>query len=54
VKVQDRDSICNLFNNDKKYFLFLLTVQVAGVGLNITGADRAIVLHPDWNPANDS
>ena len=27
---------------------------MSGVGLNLTAADRAIVLDPDWNPANDS
>ena len=27
---------------------------MSGVGLNLVGADRAIVLDPDWNPANDN
>jgi SNF2 family DNA or RNA helicase len=27
---------------------------VSGVGLNLTGADRAIIVDPDWNPANDN
>ena len=34
--------------------VFLLTNQVSGVGLNLTGADRAIIVDPDWNPANDN
>jgi DNA excision repair protein ERCC-6 len=33
---------------------FLLTNAVSGVGLNLTGADRAVIVDPDWNPANDN
>ena len=54
VKIPLRDSICNKFNSDPEKFVFLLTSQVSGVGLNLCGADRAIVLDPDWNPANDN
>lgn len=32
----------------------MLTTKVGGYGLNLTGADRAIILDPDWNPANDN
>lgn len=32
----------------------MLTTKVGGFGLNLTGADRAIILDPDWNPANDN
>ena len=42
------------FNNDPLILCFLLTNQVSGVGLNLTGADRAIIMDPDWNPANDN
>jgi SNF2 family DNA or RNA helicase len=24
------------------------------MGLNLAGADRAIIMDPDWNPANDN
>ena len=27
---------------------------MSGVGLNLVGANRAIVVDPDWNPANDN
>ena len=54
VKIKDRDEICNSFNQDANIFCFLLTSQVSGVGLTLTGANRAIVLDPDWNPANDN
>ena len=54
VKIPLRDGICNDFNTNPNVFCFLLTSQVAGVGLNLVGANRAIVLDPDWNPANDN
>ena len=54
VKIPLRDGICQNFNNDPEIFCFLLTSQVSGVGLNLVAADRAIVLDPDWNPANDN
>jgi hypothetical protein len=34
--------------------VFLMSSQVGGAGLNITGASRLILFDPDWNPANDS
>ena len=34
--------------------LFLLTTTAAGVGLNLTAADRVIVVDPSWNPAADA
>ena len=50
-----RSEKCNQFNEKKKkYFCMLLTVQISGVGLNLVGADRAIIVDPDWNPANDN
>ena len=52
--MKDREGICKLFNTDPNIFCFLLTTQVSGVGLNLVGADRAIILDPDWNPANDN
>ena len=54
VPIPVRDGLCNEFNTDPNIFCFLLTSQVAGVGLNLVGANRAIVLDPDWNPANDN
>lgn len=54
VRIPLRDGICNEFNQNPAKFCFLLTAQVSGVGLNLCGADRAIILDPDWNPANDN
>mmetsp|Transcript_48006 Transcript_48006/g.129412 ORF Transcript_48006/g.129412 Transcript_48006/m.129412 type:complete len:1166 (+) Transcript_48006:3-3500(+) len=38
----------------EKYKCMLLTTRVGGYGLNLTGADRVILLDPAWNPASDA
>lgn len=42
----------NTFNNDAT-FLFLASTQVGGVGLNLTGANKVVILDPSYNPAQD-
>lgn len=54
TEIAEREHMCNKFNADKSIFCALLTTKVGGFGLNLTGADRAIILDPDWNPANDN
>ncbi|KAL7549675.1 hypothetical protein ACHAWF_012945 [Thalassiosira exigua] len=34
--------------------VMLLSTKAAGVGLTLTGADRAVIYDPSWNPAEDS
>ncbi|CAH1965075.1 unnamed protein product [Acanthoscelides obtectus] len=54
TSVATRQSLIDRFNNDSKYFVFLLTTRVGGLGINLTGANRVIIFDPDWNPATDS
>ena len=54
TEVSTREQMCKQFNNDDYYFCALLTTKVGGYGLNLTGANRAIIIDPDWNPANDN
>lgn len=54
TEIASRERLCNEFNNDSSYFCAILTTRVGGFGLNLTGADRCIILDPDWNPANDN
>jgi SNF2 family DNA or RNA helicase len=54
TEISEREAMCNDFNKDTKQFLGLLTTKVGGMGLNLAGADRAIIMDPDWNPANDN
>merc|ERR1719253_395320 len=43
------------FNNQRDRFqCMLLTTNVGGVGLNLTSADRVILVDPAWNPATDA
>ena len=42
------------FNEDPSIFCFLLTTRAGGLGINLTGANRVLLVDPDWNPANDS
>jgi SNF2 family DNA or RNA helicase len=37
-----------------RFQFMLLTTSVGGVGLNLTAADRVVVVDPAWNPATDS
>ena len=54
AKVEDRDAIVEQFNNDSSVDACLLTTGVAGVGLNLVGATRVVILDPSWNPAVDA
>ena len=45
---------CCRFNGDKDLFVFLLTTKVGGLGVNLTGASRVVILDPDWNPSTDT
>ena len=52
--VAQRQSLVNSFNHrytSKR--LFILSARAGGVGLNITGASRVVMLEPAWNPAID-
>ncbi len=54
TEIVSRESICQNFNTDASIFCCLLTTKVGGFGLNLTGANRVVILDPDWNPANDN
>eukprot|EP00438_Fugacium_kawagutii_P013817 Skav210608 [mRNA] locus=scaffold234:144025:160683:+ [translate_table: standard] len=40
-------------SESQHYSCMLLTTRVGGYGLNLTSADRVIILDPAWNPAVD-
>ena len=54
TEISTREPICQQFNTDPSIFCCLLTTKVGGCGLNLTGANRVVILDPDWNPANDN
>ena len=55
TEVTQRQSIVNSFNSrftSKR--IFSLSARAGGVGLNITGASRVVMIEPAWNPAIDA
>lgn len=50
---KDRVKIVNQFNHDTSIRVLILTTQVGGLGLTLTGADVVIFMEHDWNPMND-
>ncbi|KAJ9456073.1 Helicase domino [Diplonema papillatum] len=53
TKVEERQYRMELFNNDTRYFCFILSTRSGGMGINLTGADTVIFYDSDWNPAMD-
>lgn len=51
--VARRMSLIDKFNGDASVFVFLLTTKVGGLGVNLTGADRVLIVDPSWNPSTD-
>lgn len=51
--VHARNDRVQKFQTDSQYSCMLLTTKVGGYGLNLTSADRVIILDPAWNPAVD-
>ena len=54
VKNSDRQPLIDRFNSVTDCTpLFLLSSRAGGVGINLIGASRLIMLDADWNPAVD-
>lgn len=53
VPANNRHEIVSKFNSDPSIDILLLTTQVGGLGLNLTGADTVIFVEHDWNPMKD-
>lgn len=56
TKGPDRQRRVDAFNEDDRNEIpvMLLSTKAAGIGLTLTGADRAIIYDPSWNPAEDA
>ncbi|ETO12345.1 chromatin remodeling complex subunit, partial [Reticulomyxa filosa] len=52
--VKIRQQLINEFNQNEDIFLMLLTTRAGGLGINLTGADRVVLMDPDWNPSTDA
>jgi len=51
---KNRQELVDKFQNDKNIKLFLLTLKVGGVGLNLTEADYVFIFDPWWNKAAEN
>jgi SNF2 family DNA or RNA helicase len=50
----DRQKIVNSFNApNSKAFLFFVSTEAGGVGLNLTAANKVVILDPSYSPAAD-
>lgn len=49
----DRYAAVQDFNTDPSQFVFLISTRAGGVGLNITSANKVVVVDPNWNPSYD-
>ena len=49
----DRAAVVADFNADPAQFVFLISTKAGGVGLNITSANKVVVVDPNWNPSYD-
>lgn len=50
TSAKHRIMLLDKFNTDPSVFVALLTTKAGGLGVNLTGADRVLILDPDWNP----
>lgn len=46
---KDRQGLVDLFQKDKRYKVFVMTLKTGGVGLNLTAADTIFIYDPWWN-----
>ncbi|KAJ6106334.1 DNA excision repair protein ERCC-6-like 2 [Penicillium capsulatum] len=53
MKYEDRAKAVDEFNSDPNQFVFLISTKAGGVGLNITSANKVVIVDPNWNPSYD-
>lgn len=53
LSYEDRQKTVDEYNADPRQFVFLISTKAGGVGLNITSANKCVVVDPNWNPAYD-
>ncbi|KAI1344817.1 P-loop containing nucleoside triphosphate hydrolase protein [Xylariaceae sp. FL0016] len=53
IPMDARQPLVDDFNSDPNQFVFLITTKAGGTGLNITSANKVVIIDPHWNPAYD-
>lgn len=54
TKTEQRQTLMQRLNGDKRIFAFILYTRSGGVGVNLTGADTVILYDSDWNPTMEA
>ncbi|KAG6008713.1 hypothetical protein E4U21_004069 [Claviceps maximensis] len=53
LSYEERQEVVDTFNADAAQFVFLISTKAGGVGLNITSANKVVIIDPHWNPSYD-
>jgi SNF2 family DNA or RNA helicase len=53
MSYEERSRTVDDFNANPSQFVFLISTRAGGVGLNITSANKVVVVDPNWNPSYD-
>ncbi|RMJ09146.1 hypothetical protein CDV36_011241 [Fusarium kuroshium] len=53
LSYEQRQDVVDTFNSDPTQFVFLISTKAGGVGLNITSANKVVIVDPHWNPSYD-
>ncbi|KAM4057828.1 type III restriction enzyme, res subunit [Hirsutella rhossiliensis] len=53
LSYEQRQETVDTFNSDPRQFVFLISTKAGGVGLNITSANKVVIVDPHWNPSYD-
>lgn len=53
MSYEERQTTVDNFNSDPNQFAFLISTKAGGVGLNITSANKVVIMDPHWNPSYD-
>ncbi|KAF7545154.1 hypothetical protein G7046_g9625 [Stylonectria norvegica] len=53
LSYEARQEVVDTFNSDSTQFVFLISTKAGGVGLNITSANKVVIIDPHWNPSYD-
>ncbi|KAI2639984.1 P-loop containing nucleoside triphosphate hydrolase protein [Xylaria nigripes] len=53
LSYEERQAAVDDFNCDPNQFIFLISTKAGGVGLNITSANKVVIMDPHWNPSFD-
>ena len=53
MSYEERSKVVDEYNANPRQFVFLISSRAGGVGLNITSANKIVVVDPNWNPSYD-